>query len=62
MDLYELHRLYAALVNNHMHHDLKRISEVERQTAMADILEQIEDLMQFKTYPFEVALAKAVAK
>lgn len=41
-DLVELHRLHAALVNPQCHWDIAQMSDVERQTAITDVLEQIE--------------------
>jgi hypothetical protein len=56
LDLCELHRWLAALMNAHIHHDLRGMPEVERQTAMADVLEQIEELMAFERMPWQAAL------
>lgn len=62
IDLVELHRLHAALANSHIHHDLRGMPEVERLTAMADVLEQIEELMTFERMPWKTALGQASRK
>ncbi len=58
----ELHRQLAALTNAHVHHDLRGIPEVERRTAMADIVEQIEEMQAFERMPWCSALEKALKK
>jgi len=62
LDLFELHRLLAALTNSHMHHDLRGIPEVERRAAIADVLEQIEEMLAFERMPWQTALEKASRK
>jgi hypothetical protein len=62
LDLVELHRLHAALANAHIHHDLRGMPEVERLTAMADVLEQIEELLAFERMPWKAALEQASRK
>lgn len=62
LNLCELHRWLAALMNAHIHHDLRGMPEVERQTAMADVLEQIEALMAFARMPWLTALEQASQK
>lgn len=60
LDLNELHRRLAALTNSHVHHDLCGMPEVERQAAMADVLEQIEEMMAFERMPWQAALEQYV--
>jgi hypothetical protein len=55
----ELHRQLAALTNAHVHHDLRGMPEVERRTAMADIMEQIVEMQAFERMPWQAALEKA---
>lgn len=62
LDLVELHRRLAALVNAHIHYDLRGMPEVERQAAMADVLQQIEEELAFKQMPWEAALKEAIQK
>jgi len=59
LDLPELHRQLAALANPHLHHDLRAMPEVERRTAMTDIMEQIEEMLAFERMPWQAALEKA---
>jgi hypothetical protein len=61
-DLPELHRQLAALTNSHIHHDLRGMPEVERRTAMADIVEQIEEMQAFERMPWQAALEKAIRR
>ena len=62
LDLFELHRRLAALTNSHIHHDLRGIPEVERQAAIADLLEQIEEMLAFERMPWQTGLEKARQK
>lgn len=62
LDLFELHRRLAALTNPHIHHDLRGMPEIERQTAIADVLEQIEEMLAFEQMPWQTALEKAILK
>ena len=62
LDLPELHRQLAALKNAHIHHDLRGMPEVERRTAMADIMEQIEERLAFERMPWQAALEKALKR
>lgn len=59
INLRELHRQLAALTNPHIHHDLRGMPEVERRTAMTDVVEQIEEILAFERMPWEAALVKA---
>jgi hypothetical protein len=61
-DLPELHRQLAALTDPHVHHDLYGIAEVERRTEIADIMEQIEEMLAFEWMPWQAALEKACRK
>jgi hypothetical protein len=61
-DLPELHRQLAALTNAHIHHDLRGLAEVERRTAMADIVKQIEEMQAFERMPWQAALEKALRR
>jgi hypothetical protein len=61
-DLVELNRQLAALKNPHMHDDLLGIPEVERQVALADVLEQIEEILAAEQTPWQTALEEAVCK
>jgi hypothetical protein len=38
------------------------MAEVERRTAMADIVEQIEEILAFEQMPWQAALEKACRK
>jgi hypothetical protein len=62
LDLFELHRRLAALANSHVHHDLRGMPEVERQAAMADVLQQIEEMLAFEQTPWQKALEEAIRK
>ena len=62
LDLFELHRRLAALTNSHLHHDLRGMPEVERRAAIADLLEQIEEMLAFERMPWQKALEKARRK
>ena len=62
LDLTELNRRLAALANAHMHHDLRGMPEVERQAAMADVLQQIEEMLAFEQMPWQKALDEAIRK
>lgn len=57
--LSELHRQHAALVNNHMHHDLKDMDPLQRQVAISDTLDRIEEAITFEKQPWNNALDKA---
>lgn len=60
LDLTELHRWLAALTNAHIHHDLRAMSEEERLAAMADVLEQIEEMLAFERMPWQKALEEYI--
>lgn len=62
LDLTEMHRRLAALMNSHIHHDLCGMAEVERRTAIADVLEQIEETLAFERMPWQAALEKVSRK
>lgn len=62
LNLPELHRQLAALTNSHIHRDLGGMSEVERRAAIADIMEQIEQMLAFKRMPWEAVLQKAIRR
>jgi hypothetical protein len=62
LDLVELHRRLAALTNAHSHHDLRGMPEVERQTAIADVRQQIEQRLAFERMPWQAALEEASRK
>jgi len=61
-ELVELNRQHAALVNNHVHFDLKNMSEVERNTAIADTLEKIEAEQNYRRFPWNKKLKKIQKK
>ncbi len=58
-DLPELHRQLAALTNPHVHHDLRGMTESERRTAVADVMERIEEMLAFERMPWQAALEAA---
>jgi hypothetical protein len=60
IDLVELHRWLAALTNPHIHHDLRGMTEDERLVALADVLEQIEEMLAFERMPWQKALEKYI--
>lgn len=43
--LVELARLIAALTNAHMHHDLRDMDELERRVAIAQMCDEMEELI-----------------
>ncbi len=61
-DLPELHRQLAALTNPHVHHNLGGMAVIERRTAIADIVEQIEEMLAFEKMPWQASLEEACRK
>jgi hypothetical protein len=62
LDLVQLNRQLAALINAHMHNDLRGMPEVERQVAISDVRLKIEVSLAFEQSPWPAALEEAIRK